>query len=161
GLEDQVVGLPVLPLVRRGDHARRAGRGRLDGVQFPGRARSDRVPVHARSAASYLHLVGFGSTRFDPRPMALARGRPADRSTHRMHVRAGAGGGGRGSEAARLSGVSVPRRPIGARPLWLVGALLQLLLPGAAAWADAPLAAAGAHAKAHVESPTTRTCARI
>jgi len=57
--------------------------------------------------------------------------------------------------------VSVPRRPIGARPLWLVGALLQLLLPGAAAWADAQLDAAGAHAKAHVESHTTSSCARI
>jgi hypothetical protein len=40
-------------------------------------------------------------------------------------------------------------------------AALQLLLPGAAAWADARLDAAGAHATAHVESHSTDSCARI
>ena len=43
----------------------------------------------------------------------------------------------------------------------LITAVLQLLLPGAAALADAQLDAAGAHAKAHIESHTTGTCARI
>ncbi len=55
----------------------------------------------------------------------------------------------------------VTRRPLGARALWLVGTLLQLLLPGAAAWADARLDAAGTHATAHVESHTAKSCARI
>ncbi|PYO99082.1 MAG: hypothetical protein DMD60_02560, partial [Gemmatimonadetes bacterium] len=41
------------------------------------------------------------------------------------------------------------------------GTLLQLLLPGAAAWADARLDAAGAHATAHIESHTAKSCARI
>jgi len=53
------------------------------------------------------------------------------------------------------------RRPLGARAFWLLGTLLQLLLPGAAAWADARLDAAGAHATAHVESHTAKSCARI
>ena len=53
------------------------------------------------------------------------------------------------------------RRPLGARVFWLLGTLLQLLLPGAAAWADARLDAAGAHATAHVESHTAKSCARI
>ncbi|PYP25627.1 MAG: hypothetical protein DMD51_08120 [Gemmatimonadetes bacterium] len=43
----------------------------------------------------------------------------------------------------------------------LLTALLQLSLPGAAAWADARLDSAGAHATAHVESHTTSACARI
>ena len=55
----------------------------------------------------------------------------------------------------------VTRRPLGARALWLLGTLLQLLLPGAAAWADARLDAAGAHATAHIESHTSKSCARI
>ena len=55
----------------------------------------------------------------------------------------------------------VTRRPLGARLLWLLGTLLQLGLPGAAAWADARLDAAGAHATAHVESHTAKSCARI
>ena len=55
----------------------------------------------------------------------------------------------------------VIRRPLGARALWLLGTLLQLLLPGAAAWADARLDAAGAHATAHIESHTAKSCARI
>ncbi len=55
----------------------------------------------------------------------------------------------------------VTRRPLRARALWLLGTLLQLLLPGAAAWADARLDAAGAHATAHIESHTAKSCARI
>jgi len=47
------------------------------------------------------------------------------------------------------------------RGLWLVAAALQLLLPGAAAWADARLDAAGVGPRAHVESHTTDTCARL
>jgi hypothetical protein len=57
--------------------------------------------------------------------------------------------------------VSVPRRSRAVRACWLLAAVLQLLLPGAAAWADAQLDAAGAHATAHVESHTTSACARI
>jgi hypothetical protein len=52
-------------------------------------------------------------------------------------------------------------RPRGTRALWLLASVLQLLLPGAAAWADARLDAAGAHATAHIESHTAQTCARI
>ena len=55
----------------------------------------------------------------------------------------------------------VTRRPLGARALWLLGTLLQLLLPGAAAWADARLDAASVHATAHIESHTSKSCARI
>ncbi len=39
--------------------------------------------------------------------------------------------------------------------------VLQLTLPGAAAWADARLDAAESHAVAHIESHTTASCARI
>src|SRR3989454_8451368 len=53
------------------------------------------------------------------------------------------------------------RRSIAVRGLWLVAAALQLLLPGAAAVADARLDAAGAHATAHIESYTAKSCARI
>ena len=53
------------------------------------------------------------------------------------------------------------RRSPAVRAAWLLGALLQLALPGAAAWADARLDAAGAHATAHIESHTTKSCARI
>ena len=53
------------------------------------------------------------------------------------------------------------RRPPRTRVVWLLGAVLQLALPGAAAWADARLDAAGAHATAHIESHTTKSCARI
>ena len=49
----------------------------------------------------------------------------------------------------------------GMRVFRLLTALLQLALPAAAAWADARLDAAGAHATAHVESHTTSSCARI
>jgi len=56
---------------------------------------------------------------------------------------------------------SATRRARGARAVWLLGALLQLALPGAAAWADARLDAAGTHATAHFESHTTKSCARI
>ncbi len=55
----------------------------------------------------------------------------------------------------------VTQRTLGARVLWLLGTLLQLLLPGAAAWADARLDAAGAHATAHIESHTSKSCARV
>jgi hypothetical protein len=47
------------------------------------------------------------------------------------------------------------------RALWLVGALWQLVLPGAAAWADARLDAAGGAARPHIESHTTKSCARV
>jgi hypothetical protein len=47
------------------------------------------------------------------------------------------------------------------RAAWLLGAALQLALPGAAAWADARLDAASTHATAHIESHTTKSCARI
>jgi len=57
--------------------------------------------------------------------------------------------------------IRVTRRPLRARALWLLGTLLQLLLPGAAAWADARLDAAGAHATAHIESHTGKSCARV
>jgi hypothetical protein len=53
------------------------------------------------------------------------------------------------------------QRPLALRVLWLLGALLQLALPGAAAWADARLDAVGAHAAAHIESHTTQSCARV
>jgi len=56
---------------------------------------------------------------------------------------------------------SATRRARGARAVWLLGAVLQLALPGAAAWADARLDAAGTHATAHIESRTTTSCARI
>jgi len=57
--------------------------------------------------------------------------------------------------------ISATRRARGARAVWLLGAVLQLALPGAAAWADARLDAAGTHAAAHFESHTTKSCARI
>ncbi|HYK82845.1 MAG TPA: hypothetical protein VEU55_06830 [Gemmatimonadales bacterium] len=44
---------------------------------------------------------------------------------------------------------------------WSALAALQLLVPGAAAWADARLDVAGAHATAHVESHSTDSCARV
>ncbi len=47
------------------------------------------------------------------------------------------------------------------RTLWLLGAALQLALPGAAAWADARVDALGAAARPHIESHTTNSCARI
>jgi len=47
------------------------------------------------------------------------------------------------------------------RMLWLLGAVLQLVLPGAAAYADARVDALGAAARPHVESHTTNSCARI
>ena len=55
----------------------------------------------------------------------------------------------------------VTRRPFGARALWQHGTLLHLLLPEAAAWADARLDAASAHATAHIESHSSKSCARI
>jgi hypothetical protein len=47
------------------------------------------------------------------------------------------------------------------RTLWLLGAALQLVLPGAAAYADARLDAVGAAARPHIESHTTKSCTRI
>jgi hypothetical protein len=47
------------------------------------------------------------------------------------------------------------------RTSWLVVTALQLALPGTAAWADARLDAVETHAVAHVESHTTKSCARI
>ena len=52
------------------------------------------------------------------------------------------------------------RAPAG-RVLRLAATALQLVLPGAAAWADARLDAAGTRAAAHIESHTTTTCARV
>lgn len=56
---------------------------------------------------------------------------------------------------------NLTRRPPGVRALWLTTTALQLLLPGAAAWADARLDAGEAHAVAHIESHTTKSCTRI
>src|SRR5258708_39816798 len=47
------------------------------------------------------------------------------------------------------------------RILWLLGAVLQVVLPPAAAYADARVDALGAAARPHVESHTTNSCARI
>ena len=55
----------------------------------------------------------------------------------------------------------MPQRSLAVRAGWLLAATLQLGLPGAAALADARLDAVGAHAAAHFESHTTKTCARI
>src|SRR5437879_9445085 len=77
-----------------------------------------------------------------------------------MHVRRRAGGGE--ASAARGWGHRVSALPAPAgRVFRLLAALLQLGLPGAAAWADARLDAAGAHATAHFESHTSSSCARI
>jgi len=57
--------------------------------------------------------------------------------------------------------ITATRRPRGVRVVWLLGAVLQLALPGAAAWADARRDAAGTHATPHFESHTTNSCARI
>ena len=53
------------------------------------------------------------------------------------------------------------RRSPAARASWLLATALQLLLPGAAAWADARLDIAGAHATPHVESHSSKSCARV
>jgi len=53
------------------------------------------------------------------------------------------------------------RRSPAVRASWLLATALQLLLPGAAALADARLDAAGTHATAHIESHSSKTCARI
>ncbi len=47
------------------------------------------------------------------------------------------------------------------RTSWLVATALQLTLPGAAAWADSRLDTVETHAVAHVESHSTKSCARI
>jgi hypothetical protein len=57
--------------------------------------------------------------------------------------------------------LAMRRRSSAARAAWVLAAALQLLLPGAAAWADARLDAAGAHATAHIESHSSKSCARI
>src|SRR5437879_13692021 len=77
-----------------------------------------------------------------------------------MHVRRRAGGGDRAAARGWGHRVSRLRAPAG-RVFRLLAALLQLGLPGAAAWADARLDAAGTHATAHFESRTTNSCARI
>jgi hypothetical protein len=56
---------------------------------------------------------------------------------------------------------TMSRRTPAVRACWLVAAALQLALPGAAAWADARLDSAGAHATPHIESHTSKSCARI
>src|SRR5689334_21353428 len=53
------------------------------------------------------------------------------------------------------------RRSPAVRAAWLLATALQLLLPGAAAWADARLDAEGTHATAHIESHSSKSCARI
>ena len=53
------------------------------------------------------------------------------------------------------------RRSPFARSAWLAFAALQLVLPGAAALADATLDIAGAHERAHIESHSTAACARV
>jgi hypothetical protein len=55
----------------------------------------------------------------------------------------------------------VTRRSRFVRSVWLCFATLQLLLPGAAALADATLDIAGAHERAHIESHSTTACARV
>jgi hypothetical protein len=47
------------------------------------------------------------------------------------------------------------------RTLWLLGAALQLALPGVATYADARLDALAAVARPHIESRTTTSCTRI
>jgi hypothetical protein len=56
---------------------------------------------------------------------------------------------------------SLGRRSAMVRACWLAAALLQLVVPGTAAWADARLDAAGTHARPHVESHSTTTCVRV
>jgi hypothetical protein len=56
---------------------------------------------------------------------------------------------------------AMPQRSPALRACWLLAAVVQLLLPGAAAWADARVDTAGAHATAHIESHTTSSCARV
>jgi hypothetical protein len=53
------------------------------------------------------------------------------------------------------------RRSRFVRSSWLAFAALQLVLPGAAALADASLDSAGAHARPHIESHSTAACARV
>jgi hypothetical protein len=55
----------------------------------------------------------------------------------------------------------VTRRSRFVRSVWLAFAALQLVLPGAATLADASLDIAGAHARPHIESHSTSTCARV
>src|SRR4029077_16928863 len=53
------------------------------------------------------------------------------------------------------------RRSPAVRASWLLATPLQLLLPGAPGGGDPRLDAAGAHATAHIESHTAKSCARI
>jgi hypothetical protein len=55
----------------------------------------------------------------------------------------------------------VTRRSRFVRSVWLAFAALQLALPGAAALADASLDIASEHARPHIESHSTSTCARV
>jgi len=53
------------------------------------------------------------------------------------------------------------KRPLRIRaPLFLIG-LLQLSVPGAAAWADARLGGEGGNAPAHIESHSSASCVRV
>src|SRR5437899_11285314 len=79
-----------------------------------------------------------------------------------MHVRNRLSRRRRPAKADARAGMrSMGQRPPALRALWLATALLQLTLPGAAAWADARLDTAESHAVAHIESHTTNSCARI
>lgn len=57
--------------------------------------------------------------------------------------------------------MTVTRRSRFVRSVWLAFAALQLVLPGAAALADATLDIASAHARPHIESHSTAACARV
>ena len=60
-----------------------------------------------------------------------------------------------------MTAMQTHRRALAVRGAWLLAAALQVLQPGAAAWADARLDAVGMQAVAHVESHTTKSCARL
>src|SRR5213594_1125031 len=97
--------------------------------------------------------MGFRRARLAPRSVGVVQSGPSHGAADRLHVWAAARTGVGGAEGQ--GGVSWMRS------IRLFTALLQLSLPGAAAWADAQLDTAGAHATAHVESHTTSACARI
>src|SRR5207249_6717629 len=97
--------------------------------------------------------MGFRRARLAARSVGVVQSGPSHGAAGRLHVRAAACAGVGGAEGQ--GSVSWMRS------VRLFTALLQLSLPGAAAWADAQLDSAGAHATAHVESHTTSACARI
>src|SRR5213079_3553872 len=97
--------------------------------------------------------MGFRRARLAARSVGVVQSGPSHGAADRLHVRAAACAGVGGAEGQ--GSVSWMRS------VRLFTALLQLSLPGAAAWADAQLDSAGAHATAHVESHTTSACARI